>query len=138
LPRYMERGIAVIAGGVFNSGVLAGGNTYDFEDLAADFVTRTRALEQTCARHQMALAAAAPPFTPRHRGMSTAFVGCRNQPYWSRTSTASRGEHHALSGEIEAGTARCAPRAPSGVCDLSLSHRAQTSEPSLWSWCSPN
>ena len=30
-----ERGIAVIAGGVFNSGVLAGGDTYDYDDRAA-------------------------------------------------------------------------------------------------------
>src|SRR5882672_916810 len=31
LPLCHERGIAVVAGGVFNSGVLAGGSTYDYQ-----------------------------------------------------------------------------------------------------------
>ena len=35
LPLCEEHGIAVIAGGVFNSGVLAGGNTFDYETCAA-------------------------------------------------------------------------------------------------------
>ena len=47
LPLCAERGIAVIAGGVFNSGVLAGGDTFDYEPATPDVLATRRA---GCAR----------------------------------------------------------------------------------------
>src|SRR5262249_28956050 len=47
LPLCEERGIAVIAGGVLNSGVLAGGGTFDYETAPAGVVARVEGLRET-------------------------------------------------------------------------------------------
>jgi D-threo-aldose 1-dehydrogenase len=76
LPLCMERGIAVIAGGVFNSGVLAGGDTFNYEPAPPDVVARVERLRETCARHGVPLAAAAVQFPLRNSLVATALVGC--------------------------------------------------------------
>jgi D-threo-aldose 1-dehydrogenase len=78
LPLCAERGIAVIAGGVFNSGVLAGGGTYDYKTAPPDVVESTRALAEVCAPHGVPLAAAAVQFPSRHPAVSSVLVGCRS------------------------------------------------------------
>jgi D-threo-aldose 1-dehydrogenase len=77
LPLCAERGIAVIAGGVFNSGVLAGGDTYDYESAPATVLERAAALREICARHDVPLAAAAVQFPRRHPAVAGVLVGCR-------------------------------------------------------------
>jgi len=77
LPVCEERGIAVIAGGVFNSGVLAGGDTFDYETASAGVVARVAELRATCARHGVPLAAAAVQFPARHPAVASVLVGCR-------------------------------------------------------------
>jgi D-threo-aldose 1-dehydrogenase len=77
LPLCEERGIAVIAGGVFNSGVLAGGGTFDYEDAPPDVVARVERLRETCGRHGVPLPAAALQFPLRHPAVGTVLVGCR-------------------------------------------------------------
>ena len=77
LPLCEERGIAVIAGGVFNSGVLAGGDTFDYESASAAVVDRVAELRATCARHGVPLAAAAVQFPARHPAVASVLVGCR-------------------------------------------------------------
>ena len=59
LPVCAERGVPVIAAGVFNSGVLAGGATFDYEPAPAVILKRRDALEAACARYAVPLAAAA-------------------------------------------------------------------------------
>jgi D-threo-aldose 1-dehydrogenase len=76
LPLCEERGIAVIAGGVFNSGVLAGGGTYDYRPAPARIVARARELEETCARLGVPLAAAAVQFPRRHPVVASVLAGC--------------------------------------------------------------
>jgi D-threo-aldose 1-dehydrogenase len=77
LPLCEERGIAVIAGGVFNSGVLAGGDTFDYESAPAAVVARVAELRATCARRGVPLAAAAVQFPARHPAVGSVLVGCR-------------------------------------------------------------
>jgi D-threo-aldose 1-dehydrogenase len=77
LPVCEERGIAVIAGGVFNSGVLAGGDTFDYATASTDVVARVAELRATCARHRAPLAAAAVQFPARHPAVASVLVGCR-------------------------------------------------------------
>lgn len=77
LPLCEERGIAVVAGGVFNSGVLAGGDTFDYERASTDVVARVERLRETCARHGVPLEAAAVQFPLRHPAVSQVLVGCR-------------------------------------------------------------
>jgi D-threo-aldose 1-dehydrogenase len=77
LPLCAERGIAVIAGGVFNSGVLAGGATYDYESASSDVLERVDRLRNVCAEWDVSLPAAALQFPLRHPAVATILVGCR-------------------------------------------------------------
>jgi D-threo-aldose 1-dehydrogenase len=76
LPLCEQRGVAVIAGGAFNSGVLAGGNTFDYEPAQPEVVARVERLRETCARHGVPLPAAAVQFPLRHPVVATVLVGC--------------------------------------------------------------
>jgi D-threo-aldose 1-dehydrogenase len=78
LPLCLERGIAVLAGGVFNSGVLAGGATFDYEPAQPEVLERVRRLADVCARWNVPLAAAAVQFPLRHPAISSVLVGCRS------------------------------------------------------------
>jgi D-threo-aldose 1-dehydrogenase len=73
-----ERGIAVIAGGVFNSGILAGGDTFDYQAAPPDVLARVRALGEACARWDVPLPAAAVQFPGRHPAVRSTLVGCRS------------------------------------------------------------
>ncbi len=77
LPLCEKRGIAVIAGGVFNSGVLAGGDAFDYAAAPAVVVARVAELRETCAHHGAPLAAAAVQFPARHPAVASVLVGCR-------------------------------------------------------------
>jgi len=72
-----ERGIAVVAAGVFNSGVLAGGSTYDYESASPAVLERVDELQEICTRREVPLAAAALQFPVRHPAVASVLVGCR-------------------------------------------------------------
>jgi D-threo-aldose 1-dehydrogenase len=77
LPLCEERGIAVIAGGVFNSGVLAGGETFDYTAAAPEIRQRTDRLRRICERWSIPLGAAAVQFPLGHPAVAAVVVGCR-------------------------------------------------------------
>jgi D-threo-aldose 1-dehydrogenase len=79
LPLCLEREVAVIAGGVFNSGVLAGGTTFNYARAEPDVLARVRRLTDTCARWNVPLAAAAVQFPLRHPAVASVLVGCRSE-----------------------------------------------------------
>jgi D-threo-aldose 1-dehydrogenase len=78
LPACAARGVAVIAGGVFNSGVLAAGTTYDYAPAPAHIVERVRELRALCDERGVPLAAVALQFVLRHPSITSALVGARN------------------------------------------------------------
>ena len=78
LPLCAERGVPVLAAGVFNSGVLAGGSTFEYEDAADAILVRRRALETMCAPYDVPLAAAALQFPLRHPAVESVVVGARS------------------------------------------------------------
>ncbi len=78
LPLCAERGVPLIAAGVFNSGLLAGGSTFDYEAAPSELLARRRALEKICARYDVPLAAAAIQFPLRHPGVTSILVGARS------------------------------------------------------------
>jgi D-threo-aldose 1-dehydrogenase len=63
MPRCRSRGVGVIVGGPFNSGILATGAKpgamYDYAPAAPAILRRAAALEAVCQRHGLALATAA-------------------------------------------------------------------------------
>lgn len=77
LPLCAEREVAVIAGGVFNSGVLAGGTTYDYRSAPPNVLERVERLREVCASWNAPLPAAALQFPLRHQSVGTVLVGCR-------------------------------------------------------------
>ena len=80
LPACAERGIGVIAGGVFNSGVLADPDrgAYDYAPPADHIVSRARAMAEACARRAVPLKAAALQFPLTHPAIATVLTGARS------------------------------------------------------------
>jgi D-threo-aldose 1-dehydrogenase len=76
LPLCEANGIAVIAGGVFNSGVSAGGTTFDYRTAPPEVVARVAQLREICDRHRVSLPAAAVQFPLRHPAVVAVLVGC--------------------------------------------------------------
>ena len=80
LPRCHERGVGVVIGGVFNSGLLAdpdGSPMYDYAVAPPDLIRRAEAMRDACARHGVQLVAAAIQFALRHPAVSSVIVGAR-------------------------------------------------------------
>ena len=76
-PLCRSRGVAVLAAGVFNSGILAGGDRYDYAPAPPAVVARARRIAETCAQHGVPAAAAALRHVLRHPAVTAAVVGAR-------------------------------------------------------------
>jgi D-threo-aldose 1-dehydrogenase len=80
LPLCVERGIAIIAGGVFNSGILADprpGTHYNYEAAPAELVERAARIKAVCRAHGVSQKAVAIQFPLGHPAISTVLTGCR-------------------------------------------------------------
>jgi D-threo-aldose 1-dehydrogenase len=73
-----ERGVTVLAGGVFNSGILAGGDHYDYAPPPAGVIDRVRELREICARYHVPVPAAALRYVLRNPAVTAAVVGARS------------------------------------------------------------
>ncbi|MDN3351892.1 aldo/keto reductase [Actinomadura sp. DC4] len=78
LPACERRGTSVVVGGVYNSGLLAGGTTYDYRPAPPDLLARVARLEEICAGHGVPLRAAALRFPLRHPAVASVVTGCRS------------------------------------------------------------
>jgi len=82
LPLCAARGVSVIAGGVFNSGLLAdpasARATYDYRAAPPAMVERARRLAAVCARHGVDLKAAALRFPLAHPAVACVLTGARS------------------------------------------------------------
>jgi D-threo-aldose 1-dehydrogenase len=82
LPLCARRGLGVIVGGPFNSGILATGAVpgawYDYEPAPPPILERTRRLERVCASHGVPLAAAALQFPLFHPVVASVIPGARS------------------------------------------------------------
>ncbi|KUL32973.1 aldo/keto reductase [Actinoplanes awajinensis] len=80
LPLCAERGVAVIAAGVFNSGLLADprpGARYDYLPADPALLDRALAIRAVCDRHGVPLRAAAIQFPAEHPAVTCVLVGAR-------------------------------------------------------------
>lgn len=75
LPLCQSRGVKVIVGGPFNSGVLAGNPHYDYAAVPPAVASRVQALGAVCARHDVPLAAAALQFPLAHPAVASVIPG---------------------------------------------------------------
>lgn len=81
LPACVERGVSIIAAGVFNSGILADprpGTHYNYREAPRDLVARAQRIQAVCERHHVPLRAAAVQFPLGHPAVQTVLVGCRS------------------------------------------------------------
>ena len=81
LPECQKRGIAILAGGVYNSGILANpkpGAHYNYKTAPAELVERAERIRDVCTRHGVPLKAAAVQFPMGHPAVSCVIVGCRS------------------------------------------------------------
>jgi D-threo-aldose 1-dehydrogenase len=69
-PRCAERGVGIVVGGGYNSGILATGAVpgamYNYEPAGPEVLERVRRIERVCARHGVPLPAAALQFPLGH------------------------------------------------------------------------
>jgi D-threo-aldose 1-dehydrogenase len=82
LPLARERGVAVVVGGVYNSGILATprprpGATFAYSPAPTDTLRRVEALADTCEAAGVDLPTAALRFPLTHPGVASVLVGAR-------------------------------------------------------------
>jgi D-threo-aldose 1-dehydrogenase len=77
LPLCAEKQIAVLVGGVFNSGLLAGGSTYDYVPASDERVAEARRISEICSRYGITTKAAAVQFPLRNPAVTAVLVGAR-------------------------------------------------------------
>ena len=92
LPLCRERRVAVVAAGVFNSGLLAcpdpsADARYDYGDAPRELVERAQAIARICARHGTTLPAAALAFPLAHPAVVSVCVGARSAAQIQRNVT---------------------------------------------------
>ncbi|GIH92563.1 aldo/keto reductase [Planobispora siamensis] len=81
LPLCLERGVRVLAAGVFNSGLLAThepSGTYDYAPAPGSLLARARRIAAVCERHGVTLPQAALAFPLRHPAVASVVVGTRS------------------------------------------------------------
>ncbi|OTP77512.1 L-fuco-beta-pyranose dehydrogenase [Caballeronia sordidicola] len=90
LPECEKRGVSILLGGAFNSGILARGLTHDnvppkainqkfnYGDAPPSIIERVDALERICREHGVALSSAALQFPYAHKVVATVLMGARN------------------------------------------------------------
>lgn len=82
LPACTERGVSILLGGAFNSGILArglaGDRKFNYGDAPPDVVARVAQLDAICRRFNVPLAAAALQFPYAHAAVATVLTGSRS------------------------------------------------------------
>jgi D-threo-aldose 1-dehydrogenase len=78
LDACAELGADVIAAGVFNSGILAGGTTFNYAPAPPELLARAAAVFEECSRRGVLPAAAALQFPLTHSAVKRVLVGARS------------------------------------------------------------
>ncbi len=75
LPLCQKRGTHVLAAGVFNSGLLAGGVTYNYKSAPQELIARAARMGDICQSHGVKLQDAAIQFPARHPAVASTLFG---------------------------------------------------------------
>ena len=79
LPACEKTGTGIILGGPYNSGLLAGGDTWNYSKAPGDIMAKAKAIEKVCASHGVPLAAAALQFPLGHSIVTSVIPGARSR-----------------------------------------------------------
>ncbi|OAP38506.1 aldo/keto reductase [Sinorhizobium glycinis] len=79
----LSRNVSIIAGGIFNSGILASGTsgataTYDYGKVPAAVLDRVKSIEAVCEEYRVSLPAAAMQFVYAHPAVATLVMGAKS------------------------------------------------------------
>jgi D-threo-aldose 1-dehydrogenase len=74
----IQRGASVVVGGPFNSGILVGGETFNYAKAPDEIVTKVRAIETVCREFGVPLPAAALQFPLTHPAVCNVLPGPRS------------------------------------------------------------
>jgi D-threo-aldose 1-dehydrogenase len=77
LPTCEARGVHVVIGGPYNSGLLAGGDTFNYKRAPDALVAKAQAIGAVCARYGVDLKAAALQFCAAHPAVAAVIPGAR-------------------------------------------------------------
>jgi D-threo-aldose 1-dehydrogenase len=82
LPLAQQQGIAVLLGGVFNSGILATGAVkgakYNYQDAPSDILAKVARIQRVCDAHGVALPTAALHFALGHPAVASVVLGAQS------------------------------------------------------------
>src|SRR4051812_23797492 len=82
MPLALKQGIAVLLGGVFNSGILATGAIkgakYNYQDAPPQILSKVAEIQRICAAHDVALPTAALHFALGHPAVASVVLGAHN------------------------------------------------------------
>ena len=73
----ITRNTSVVIGGPFNSGVLVGGSTWDYEEAPPEILEAVKRIETVCADHKVSMPAAALQFPLAHPAVCATIPGPR-------------------------------------------------------------
>jgi D-threo-aldose 1-dehydrogenase len=98
LPECVRRGVAVVLGGPFNSGILASGSRphdgsrpyFNYAPASLDVVARVAAIESVCAEYAVPLKAAALQFPTGHPAVACVLPGPRSRPEFDDNAAMAR------------------------------------------------
>lgn len=88
----LQRGVGIVAAGIFNSGILATGTRgsehpyFDYQPASDEIIGHTRRIEAICERYGVPLAAAALQFAVAHPAVLTAVIGTASPARLHETS----------------------------------------------------
>lgn len=82
LDKALAAGMSIVIGGVFNSGILAAGNSgnrkFDYQDVPQDIARRADQLTAACAAFGVPVASAAVQFPFRHAAVTSVLIGAKH------------------------------------------------------------
>lgn len=78
LPACVTRGVHVVIGGPYNSGLLAGGRNFEYEEAPATMIQKRDRLAAACERHGVDLRAAALQFCAAHPAVAAIIPGSKH------------------------------------------------------------
>ncbi|UYY57502.1 aldo/keto reductase [Sphingomonas sp. S2-65] len=76
-PMCAKRGVHVVVGGPYNSGLLAGGRTFEYADAPPEMIAKRDAIAAVCARHGADIRAAALQFCAAHPVVAAIIPGAK-------------------------------------------------------------
>jgi D-threo-aldose 1-dehydrogenase len=77
-PACEQRGVHVVIGGPYNSGLLAGGRNFEYQEAPPEMVAKRDQIAAVCARHGVDLRAAALQFCAAHPVVAAIIPGAKH------------------------------------------------------------